>query len=321
MTVRKIKRNKTAVEELTIAEAFKEFIYEKEAKNLSQTSLKNYRNTFNIFMNFFDYDEETLLSEISQSDLYEWMGTMKVEGIKVSSVNAYLTNIKTFFRWCMDEDKGYMKPFKFPQMKGQEEPIKLFSDDDIETLLARPQNEDDFVECRTWAIVNWILATGNRGATVCEVKISDIDFKSKEIQLRHTKNKKAQIIPLSPTLESVIKKYIKEWRDKDDEWLFPTISNEQLTTAAMRKSFVRYCSDRGVAQHNIHGLRHNFAKYWVQNNGNIFALQQILGHSSLDMTRRYVKLFNEDIKTDYERYSALDTIKRTQSRIKVVSKK
>ena len=317
--VRKIKRSEERVEDITIQEAFDEYINEKIAKNLSDSSIKNYKKTFKVFMDFYEYGGDAPLNTITQSDMYEWMGTMKLEGLKVTSINSYMTNIKAFLRWAMEEDKGYLKPFKFPKMRGQEEPLKLFSEDDIQILLEKPKNPNDFTENRSWAIVNWVLATGNRAATICEVRISDIDFKTKEITLRHTKNKKAQIIPLSPSLEAVVKKFIKEWRgDAKDGWLFPNIGDEQLTTTALAKSFRKYCTNRGVNQYNIHGLRHNFAKYWVLNNGNIFALQKVLGHSTLEMTRRYVKLFGDDIKTDYEKFSALDTLKRNSKRTQTV---
>jgi integrase/recombinase XerD len=59
---------------------------------------------------------------------------------------------------------------------------------------------------------------------------------------------------------------------------------------------------------------------WVKNNGSEIKLQKILGHSTLDMTRRYVKLFAEDIKEDFDEFSPLDTIKRSQKRTQTVKR-
>ena len=318
---RKIKRKVVDVKQITIEEAHTEYIKELRIRNLSEDTIRNYNVTYKLFMEFFEYDEDSLLSEISQSSLYEWVGSIKLDGVKITTINSYITNMKVFLKWCMDEDRGYMEPFKFPKVRGQEEPIKLFSDEDVEKLLERPRNPDNFVENRNWLIVNWVLATGNRGATIAEVKIKDIDFKTKEITLRHTKNKKAQTIPLSPTLETILKKYIKEWRGNDeDKYLFPGVGDEKMLTNSLRKSFAIYCHERGVEQTNLHGLRHNFAKYWVLNGGNVFALQKVLGHSTLDMTRRYVKLFGEDIKSDFDKFAALDTIKKTSRRTQSVRK-
>ena len=196
------------------------------------------------------------------------------------------------------------------------------TDEELEALLLKPRKSDSFIEWRTWAIVNWVLATGNRAATICDVKISDINYAHREITLGHTKNKKAQVLPLSSSLETCVKEYIRMWRKEADDnaWLFPNMGEEKLTTNALRLSFGRYCKNRGVDKSNIHGLRHNFAKLWVRNNGNMFSLQKILGHSSLDMTRRYVKLFSEDIKEDYDSFSPLDTIKKGVKRTKTVKR-
>ncbi|MBQ0099414.1 MAG: tyrosine-type recombinase/integrase [Firmicutes bacterium] len=248
---------------------------------------------------------------------------MKLDGVKPTSINHYLRDIRTFLYWCMDADRKYIEPaFKVETVVAQEEQLKLFSDDDIIALLEKPQRNAGFVEWRTWAIVNWVLGTGNRASTICEVQIADINFHKKEINLRHTKNKKAQTIPLSSSLETVIKEYMRVWRNgvPASSFLFCNVGEEQMTTNALRLSFGRYCDNRGVQQTNIHGLRHNFAKGWIQNNGNDMILQEILGHSSMSMTRHYVKLFKEDLKQDYDKFSPLDTIKKSGRRTQTVKR-
>ena len=320
-----IKRKITAsncAEVTTLEAAFNEYLMEKEARNLSPKTLTNYQDTFNVFMNFNSFDSNTEAKEVTSKHIYKWISVMKQNAIKPSSINHYLRDMRAFLYWCMDADRAYIeKPFKIQLIEGQEEQLKLFTDDEVAALLEKPRRNDSFAEWRSWAIVNWVLATGNRAATICDVRISDINYGKKEITLHHTKNKKAQILPLSSSLEVVLKEYIRMWRwDSVDGWLFPNVGEEQLTTHALRLAFGRYCKNRGVTHANIHGLRHNFAKGWVQNNGNMFALQKILGHSSLDMTKKYVRLFAEDIKEDYDKFNPLDTIKRTQRRTQTIKK-
>lgn len=313
---RKIKKS-SGYDVIPLLQAFSDFLLEKQAQNLSPATLRNYQQSFDFFVRFSDFNEETPITDVSQSHFYKWINTLKLEGIKPSSINHYLRDCRAFFYWCMDEDRKYINPpFKIKAIEAQEEQLKLFTDEELEAMLIKPRKKDSFAEWRTWTIINWVLATGNRASTICDVRIGDINYRKKEITLGHTKNKKAQIIPLSSSLELVLKEYCKMWRDEaaDDEWLFPNVGEDKLTTNALRLSFGKYCSSRGIEKSNIHGLRHNFAKGWVQNNGNMFKLQQILGHSSLDMTRRYVKMFSEDIKEGFDKYSPLDTIKRSSKR-------
>lgn len=313
---RRIKQSSTP-DAMPIREAFQEFVHEKEAKNLSRATIKNYEQSFEYFMEFFEFTDDTLMNEVKQPLFYEWMNTMKLEGVRYTSINHYLRDTRTFFNWAMDKD--YLERFKVPMMEGQEETPKMFSDEELELLLEKPTGKDSFTTWRTWLIVNWVLATGNRAATICDVKVFDIDFQKKEITLQHTKNKKASIIPLSPSLETAIKEYMRKFEIED--WLFPNIGVEQLTTGALQHSFSRYCKERGCTRTNIHGLRHNFAKLWIKNDGDHFKLQKMLGHQTLAMTSHYVKLFSEDLKEDFEKFSPLDTLKRSSKRTNKIQRK
>lgn len=319
---RVIKRNAKASANPLLLEAFEAYVAEKEARNLSPKTIKNYRQSFDFFVKFYEFDNDTTLEEITPQHFYKWINTMKLNGVKPTSINHYLRDVRAFFYWCMEEPREYMKAFKISEIEKQEEPIKLFTDDELLLLLEKPRRNDSFVTWRTWAIVNWVLGTGNRAATICEVKIPDVNFSKREITLAHTKNKKAQVIPLSSSLETALKEYIRMWRREApvDGWLFPNVGEEKLSTNGLRLAFTKYCKDRGVNRHNIHGLRHNFAKGWVQSNGNMFALQKILGHSSLDMTRKYVRLFSEDIKEDFDKFNPLDNLKRTAKRTQTVKR-
>lgn len=316
----KVKRNNFIG--ISIGEAFREFIVEKEARNLAAPTLRNYKQSYEYFLTFNGYTDETSASEITQSNLYSWINSMKLSGVSPSGINHYVRDCRAFFYWCMDESREYIKAFKIGLVKVQEEPTKFFKDDDILLLLAKPKPSASFSEWRTWAIVNWVLGTGNRSSTICEIRIGDIDYKCKEIVLRHTKNRKASVIPLSTSLETIIKEYVHIWRRgaNPEEYLFPNIGAEQLTTNSLRHSFSKYCKSRGVEQTNIHGLRHNFGRDWIRNSGNMFALQKILGHQTLEMVRHYVKLNAEDIKADFDQFSPLDNIKRASSRAHVIKR-
>lgn len=293
-------------------DAFEEFIEVKTANNLSPSTLDNYRTTFKIFCNDNGFDETTLTSAIGEKTIYAWIGHMKNEDLSISSCNHYLRDIRSFMNYCFSKD--YTLPFRIKLLANQEEQIKYFTEEEMEKLIEKPRRNDGFATWRTWAIVNTILATGARASTICAMRIEDINFSRSEIIYSHTKNKKAQVVPLSQSLATALKEYMRMYRPSPTGWLFPNVGDEQLTTNALRLAFGRYCKDREVEKTNIHGLRHSFSRGWVLNNGNMFALQNILGHSSTEMTKRYVKIFGEELKEGYEDFSVLDTMKKGKSR-------
>lgn len=307
-----------------IGEAFEEFIAEKEGTGKSPSTIRNYRQSYQFFIDFLDLEPSDTLDMIEPGMFYKWSGNLALEGVKHTSINHYIRDVRAFLYWCMDEPREYMKRFKIKEVSGQEEVIKFFTDEELELLLEKPDKRAQYAEWRTYTIVNWVLATGNRASTIVNVRIGDIDFKKKEITLAHTKNKKAQILPLSSSLETVLKEYMRlfsiDGKDNKNPWLFSRVDEEQLTTNALRLAFGRYCKERGVERTNIHGLRHSFARSWIKNNGSMYDLQMILGHSTLEMTRRYIKLFSEDIKTDFEKFNPLDNIKRKTRRTQTIRK-
>lgn len=316
MAKRKITKSNAAVQ-LTIGDAFDEFMSEKALLGRSKPTLDNYVTSLGYFLYYNNFDMATPVAQLDKQSFLNWLAAMRNNGTKHTTINHYLRDVRAFAYWCMDAERAYIAPeYKIKQVSGQEPAIKSFKIEDIQLLLAKPKRNDDFGEWRTWAIVNWIMATGNRSATICEIKIEDVNFKTKMIFLRHTKNKQYQSVPLSTELSHQLREYINLWL-KDaapSDYLFPSVTGEALTTNALRISFRRYTHARGVNQTNIHGLRHSFADLSLDTGRNPFELQKMLGHTTLDMTRRYIRYNEKKTEKDFDKHTPLDNMNKAASR-------
>ncbi|MDR2571536.1 MAG: tyrosine-type recombinase/integrase [Oscillospiraceae bacterium] len=320
MAIKRTIRRNSEINNILLSDAFDEYIAEKNARGLAEPTINNYCYSFSKFSEFIG--NKNTGSSINVGVIYKWITSMKDENVKYTSINHYLREIRTFLYWCMNEDRQYVEPFKIELQKGQEEIIKVYSEDEQKALLEKPRNKNDFTEARTYTIVNFVLDSGSRAATICNVKLEDVDLTNKQIVLTHTKNKKAQILPISSVFETTLKDYIRTWRRNADptDYLFCNQGEEKLTTNALRISFGRYCKAREVTKTSIHGLRHSFAKGYIKNNGSSFKLQKILGHSTLDMTRKYVNLFTDDLQEDFDIYSPLGNLKKGLNRTKTIKR-
>ena len=69
---------------------------------------------------------------------------------------------------------------------------------------------------------------------------------------------------------------------------------------------------RGVTKTSLHLFRHTFAKNYILAGGGMAQLQAILGHSTMDMTRRYVNLYGQDIQKDFNRFNPLNNLKEKE---------
>lgn len=150
-----------------------------------------------------------------------------------------------------------------------------------------------------------------------------MDFESHEVKLQVVKNKKQYIIPLSQTLEQTLQEYLTFRGGTPDDYLFCNIYGEQLTTDALKNCIYKYNTKRGVSKTSTHLFRHTFAKKWILNGGDIFRLQKILGHSSIDIVKEYVNMFGVDLQKNYAEFNPLDNMecmKKNNSRIKMLKK-
>lgn len=173
---------------------------------------------------------------MNKQHILSFVCVLQEGGIATASINHYLRDLRTFFNWCYSE-KYIQEKIEFKLIKGQETIQETYTDDELQTLLKPPYN-DNFRAWRSWAIINWILATGNREKTICNIRMCDLDFVQHEILLQETKNKKAQIIPMSCELSFVLARFIRDFRSdaSPKDYLFCNVAGEKLTEHALNQS-------------------------------------------------------------------------------------
>lgn len=189
-------------------------------------------------------------------------------------------------------------------------------------MLRRP-HDSDFNEFRNWVIVNYLLSTGNRVSSICELNVGDVDLDEGYITVNRQKNKKPTHLPLNPKIIRILKDYIERYRTEVDgvsiglnEPLFPNMFNERMSENGMKKAIATYNRSRGVEKTSIHLFRHTFAKQWILDGGDAFTLQRMLGQSSLKMVQRYLNLYSTDIKEQAIKHSAIMKTKTKSKKIR-----
>ena len=306
----------------TLDEAFEQFIEEKEANNLSKSTLRNYKQSYNMFYTYHKLSSGTYLTEIKMPLFFKWINHMKNDEIRAQSINHYLRDWRCFMNWCYEREL-IDEAITIKEIEAQEGLPKMYEDDELQKMLEKPRAGDGFSDWRSWAIISTVYATGLRASTICALTIEDLSFQREEIVIEKQKNKHAGILPLTPALASCLKEYIKKWmRDAaPTDWLFPSITGEQFNVGALNHAIDRYCKARGLEGHGIHSVRHNFARDMIVNGGGEYRLQKYLQHSNIQMSQHYVKLFSQDLKKDAEEYSPLDNAKKKARRTSAFKKK
>lgn len=289
---------KRRLEAKTKEEILAQFIEEKKASGLSPISIKGYSYELGLLINKVDN-----ISDFTQSYFTSLVNQM-LESVKPATVNHCIRTYRAFLYWCMENE--YIQPFRIKVVKYQEEPIRVYSQEDILKLTEKPDRKDSFYTWRNWAFISFALGTGARASTIVNIKLSDLDLNRQEVIYRHTKNKKSATIPLCDNLVKTLKAYINEFEITD--YLFTNFDNEQMTTRSLHKAAEAFCKERNVCFKSVHAFRATFAREFIINGGNPFQLQKILDHSSLAMSEHYAQIFGADLHNPINDFSPLSKI-------------
>lgn len=217
-----------------------------------------------------------LMSRVTADDLRSYRVALEKTKLSAQTVAHLLSDCRCFFGWA--EDSGLIDRSPVPRKllpRIQEKPPDRLTDEEVEALLRLPER---------WAwVIRLALGTGLRWGELVRAQASDIT--GGVLVVHQTKSGKVRRVPLPPELEAELRRRVGR--------LVP------FSSASSFRKTVRKLS--GVSRFHPHQLRHTFACRWVERDGNLAALQQILGHSSIVTTQRYARLADEAVFAEAKR--------------------
>jgi len=249
------------------------------------------------------------------------------------------TALKSFWSWATDE--GYtpahiVKPIQPPKASVQS--IQPFTQSDIQALLAavdssqpwqnaphvRSQRPEE-LRRRDRALILFLLDTGVRASELCALTIADVDRKSGSAAIRgksrlNSGQGKTRTVYFGSKTRKALWEYLvkrpahvgsglpsqREGLGEGETPLFATTKGVPLERRHLGRHLKRLGQRAGVKNTNPHRFRHSFAINYLRNGGDVYTLQNLLGHSSLDMVRRYLKIAEADCATVHRRASPVD---------------
>jgi integrase/recombinase XerD len=158
-----------------------------------------------------------------------------------------------------------------------------------------------------YALIVFIIDTGCRIDECLSLKRSGVDIDNFLVTVRGKGNKE-RIIPISRECRRVLYRFI----DKHNfDLVFPTRQGAKYSYRNSVRDFKDLCKELGITdvRTSWHTLRHGFAINHVRQGGDVFSLQRMMGHSSLDVTKRYVNLTEDDLKLVHKKTSILGRLK------------
>ncbi len=212
-----------------------------------------------------------------------------------------------------------------PAPKFEDPPIEPMTKEQVEALLkaseySREANTDrrkKFIMRRETAkrdraIILFLLDTGLRASEFSALTIGDTDPKTGRVQVKHgraggAKGGKGRVVFLGKSTRSALWRYLVDREDGEDPSapLFTGRSGRQLNKTALRELLTDLGKKIGLKCHS-HRFRHTFAITYLRSGGDVFTLQALLGHSTLEMVQHYARIAEIDVAAAHRRASPAD---------------
>lgn len=306
--------NMTSKSQIGFPKLLQSFVFECRAKNLSDRTIEFYEENMIIMQKTFEEQNQDfdVLAMTNRDIKHHYIGYMLGKGLASNTVNGRIKTCKAFFKFLYEE--GYIKHKLADELrliKAEKKMIQTFTKEQLLALLNQP-NRHTFTGFRDYTIMMVMLETGMRIGEMLNLKIGDLFLKEMQIRIVRGKGGKARRVPIQKTCVKVLKQYLVERGDVETDWLFVNVEGTALHTRTIQENIQEYgkLADISGVRVSPHTFRHTMAKFYILNGGDVFTLQQILGHSTLDMVRYYVELFSKDIREQHQKYSPVENMTR-----------
>jgi len=292
---------KLSVQDLPGASYVEQYLRHMHRRDLTANTLRAAATILQGFLTFLKNQEKTDLLAVVHNHLEAFVECLQDRGLKPLSVENNLRQVKTFLRYLVEgkvipsEVLSRRMSIKVPK------PLPRAMDPlDVKRLLAVLQ------KVRDRAMILVLLRTGIRIGELLTLRVSDVYLPERKIHLVvGEKNRTGRVVYLSVDACQALQEWMRK-REEGKPLLFYGQGRNSLSYTAARAMFQRYLKKAGLSEkgYSLHGLRHTCATELLNAGMRIECLQQVLGHSNLEQTRRYARLTDKTREEEYFRAMA-----------------
>jgi integrase len=155
-----------------------------------------------------------------------------------------------------------------------------------------------------------LLRTGMRIGELLNVKVQDINMKEQKVIIhRGAKNGLGRVVYFSKDVRSALKAWLRK-RGSEPDTLFNSRKRGHLSYAGARAMFNKHLARGGLLDkgYTLHCLRHTYASELLNAGMRLESLQKLMGHSDIEVTRRYARLTDKTLEKEY--FRAMSVIER-----------
>ena len=277
-----------------------EFLDARRAERYSEGTIKSYYSILDAFAIYIQGQTVTF-TDIQPSDIRAYLGSLD----EVADKTVYNHHVCLSSLWTWSIEQGYcvdhviraVKPPKFTNHR-----VVPFTEVQCRRILTSCKRSRDR------ALVMVLLDCGLRAAELCGLTVEDWSPGLLKVM---GKGRKERLVPISPPTETAIQNQLVARRvrssgiDGGDALFACVISGKRMSYTTVQTIMRRLEKYSGIANIHCHRFRHTFAITYLRNGGDIYTLQRILGHSSLDTVKIYLDIVHADVQAAHRSASPI----------------
>ena len=287
-------------------------VYLPTQKNVSKNTIRSYRDTFKLLINYcqeikkMSVEKITLNSLSSEriADFLEWLETNRK--CSISTRNQRLAAIHSFFRYIQAEEPAgifhFQKIAAIPIKKSKKTVVEYLTPEAMKLLLAQPDKHTPKGR-RDLTLIGLLYDSGARVQEVCDIRVCDVTLQAPAVITLTGKGNKTRRVPVMKNTAFLLQNYLQEnkldkpWRNEDP--LFANNQHHKLTKEGVAYIISKYVvmarkiSTVVPVKVKAHMLRHSKAMHLLQAGINLIYIRDFLGHVDLKTTEIYARADTE----------------------------
>lgn len=305
---------------IPFTKAVEGFYLSLNARHLSQNTIDDYSRTIQKFITFLGADLP--VRDITPQHIQNFLASFT--NLSNKSLLNYYVGLSSLWTWLVREEIAATHIVrKITPPKAESKEVVPFTEAEIRSIMSalgrsklyrvqgRPQDHALNSFERNRAIILLLLDTGIRATELCDLKVEDLDTRNNRIFVRKGKGMKERLLPISPRTAQMIWRYLADRHPtpQPTDPLFLSRVNRPLSRTKLSAMFQTIGKRAGIPNVHPHRFRHTFAIMYLRNGGNAYTLQAMLGHSTLETVRIYLKLAQVDLDLIHRRASPVDNMR------------
>lgn len=291
---------------MTIQAALDEFLVEQQIRGNTPKTVQYYSLSVGFYVRFVG--QVTPVQEITLESLRAYYMHLVGRNITSTTIQTYIRALRSFLTWCFEQEYilvNLSEKFRLP--KAQRKAIDVLTDSEVRRLLSS-FNLRYLTQLRNYCMCSLMLDSGLRLHEVVTLTIEHLHLPEGYI-IVDGKGNKQRLVPIGLGTRKVLFRYLSRRPGcAHTDRLFLMSNLSPVTDATLRQMFRKLKKRAGIPRLRAHLLRHTFATRYLENGGDMYALQQILGHTSLEMVKKYVHSTTRKIVPKFPEYSPLDNL-------------